>query len=166
MLDGFEEFPVDKSIRKIKVPIMHVELSLNVRYFIRGRDRLLRAVDQWVRGSGLTGKLAAAAQKIISGGRYLFFYHRSMAGKTNYCSCIIWKGPAFDAKLDISDLIIKTYYHDDFKKTVQDVYKEHLNALIGKKISNDNDQLKISLLELPRKGIEILKSYRWFLNNI
>jgi len=33
---------------------------------------------------------------------------------------------------------------------------EHLDSLIGKQISNDKDHLKKSLLELPKKGIEIL----------
>ena len=37
---------------------------------------------------------------------------------------------------------------------------EHLNRINGKQISNDKDDLKKSLLELPKKGIEILKSYR------
>ena len=70
------------------------------------------------------------------------------------------KEPTFDEKLDLSDLIIKTYYHNDFKRTAQEVYGEHLNALAGREISIDDDRIRSSMLELPKKGIEILKSYR------
>lgn len=162
MLDGFEEFPVDKEHSEIKVPIMHVELSLNVRYFIKGGEiGYCGLLINGVKGSGLTGKLAAAAAKGYVGRTIFVFLSQIDGGKKLITvPALFEKEPAFDGKLDISDLIIKTYYHDDFKKTVQEVYKEHLNALIGKKISNDKDQLKINILELPKKGIEILKSYR------
>jgi len=32
--------------------------------------------------------------------------------------------------------------------------------MTGKQISDNKDKLKVSLLELPKKGIEILKAYR------
>jgi hypothetical protein len=70
------------------------------------------------------------------------------------------KEPTFDEKLDLSDLIINTYFHADFKKSPQEVYKEHMCALIGKEISDDKDCLRRSILGLPAKGIEILKSYK------
>jgi len=161
ILDGFEEFPVDKEHSEIKVPIMHVELSLNVRYFIKGGEiGYCGLLINGVRGSGLTGKIAAAAAKGYIGKTIFVFLSRIDDGKKLITvPALFEKEPEFDRKLDISDLVIKTYYHDDFKKTAQEVYKEHLNALIGKKISNEKDQLKINILELPKKGIEILKSY-------
>jgi hypothetical protein len=162
MFEGFEEFPVDKEHSEIKVPIMHVELSLNVRYFIKGGEiGYCGLLINGVKGNGLRGKLAAAAAKGYIGRTIFVFLSKIDGGKKLITvPALFEKEPVFDRKLDLSDLIIKTYYHNDFKKTVLEVYKEHLNALMGKKISNDKDQLKISLLELPKKGIEILKSYR------
>jgi hypothetical protein len=57
-------------------------------------------------------------------------------------------------------LVINTYFHADFKKSPQEVYKEHKCALIGKEISDDKNRLCRDILELPAKGIEILKSYK------
>jgi hypothetical protein len=162
LLNGFEELAVDKEHSWLFVPIMHVELSLNARYFLRGGETgycgLL--IDD-VNGSGLRGRLAAAAAKSYIGRTiYVFISEVDGGKKLITVPALFEKEPTLDEKLDMSDLIIKTYYHNDFKRTAQEVYEEHLNALARRKISIDVDRLRSNLLELPRKGIEILKSYR------
>jgi hypothetical protein len=52
------------------------------------------------------------------------------------------------------------YYPEDFKKTVHEVYEEHMNALIGKKIRKDVAYLSRSILDLPTIALEILRCYR------
>ena len=161
-LEGFEELPVDIEHSEVKVPIMHVELALVARYFIKGGEiGYCSLLINDVKGSGLTGRLAAAAAKSYVGRTICIFISEISEGKKLITvPALFEKEPSFDEKLDLSDLIIKTYYHNDFKKSALEVYSEHLNALIGKQISNNKDSLKINLLELPKKGIEILKSYR------
>jgi hypothetical protein len=162
ILDGFEELAVDKEHSWLLVPIMHVELSLNARYFLRDAEMgYCGLLIDSVKGSGLTGRLAAAAAKSYIGRTiYVFISEVDGGKKLITVPALFEKEPTFDEKLDLSDLIIKTYYHNDFKRTVQEVYEEHLNALAGREISNDEDRIRANLLELPRKGIEILKSYR------
>ena len=162
ILEGFEELSVDKEHSEIKVPIMRVELALNVRYFIKGGEiGYCGLMINGVKGSGITGRLAAAAAKSYMGRTiFIFLSELDESKKLITVPALFEKEPAFDEKLDLSDLIIKTYYHNDFKKSALEVYSEHLNALIGKQISNNKDNLKINLLELPRKGIQILKSYK------
>jgi hypothetical protein len=141
---------------------MHVELALNARYFINsGEIGYCGLLINGVKGSGLTGRLAAVAAKNYIGRMiYCFVSHTIEGKKLITVPALFEKEPAFDGKLDLSDLIINTYYHNDFKRSAQEVHTEHLNALTGKQISKDKDDLKKSLLELPKKGIEILKSYR------
>jgi hypothetical protein len=162
ILEGFEELPVDKEHSEVKVPVMHVELALCARYFIKvGEIGYCSLLISEVKGSGLTGRLAAAAAKSYLGRIiYIFISEISDGKKLITVPALFEKEPSFDGKIDLSGLIIKTYYHNEFKKSAIEVYNEHLNALLGKQISNNNDKLKTSLLELPRKGIEILKSYR------
>ncbi len=161
-LEGFEELSVGKERSEVKVPIMHVELALKVRYFIKGGEIgycSLLICD--VKGSGLTGKLAAAAAKSYIGRNICIFISEISEGKKLITvPALFEKEPSFDGKLDLSDLVIKTYYHNEFKKNAIEVYNEHLNALIGKQIANNKDTLMINLLELPKRGIEILKSYK------
>jgi len=161
-LNGFEELSVDKEHSEVKVPIMHVELALNARYFINGGEvGYCSLLINGVKGSGLTGRLAAVAAKNYIGRTIFCFISKTREGKQLITvPALFEKEPSFDEKLDMSDLIINTYYHNDFKKSAAEVHKEHLNALAGKQISNDKDDLKKNLLELPKKGIEILKSYR------
>jgi hypothetical protein len=162
ILNGFEELSVDKEHSQLTVPIMHVELSLNARYFLRGGETgYCRLLIDGVKGSGLRGKLAAAAARSYIGRTiYVFISEVDSGKKLITVPALFEKEPTFDEKLDLSDLVIKTYYHNDFKRTAQEVYEEHLNALSGREISNDEDRIRSSLLELPKKGIEILKSYR------
>ncbi len=162
ILDGFEEITVDTEHSQINVPIMRVELSLKVSYFIKdGEMGYCGLLINGVRGNGLTGKLAAAAVKAYVG-RTIYIFLSEIAGgiKLITVPALYEKEPTYDGKVDLSNMIIKTYYHSDFKKSAAQVQQEHLNALIGKKIMYDKDHLKISLLDLPRKGIEILKSYK------
>jgi len=92
---------------------------------------------------------------------YFCFISKTCEGKKLITvPALFEKEPAFDEKLDLSDLIINAYFHNDFKRSAQEVHTEHLTASTGKQILNDRDDLKKSLLELPGKGIEILKSYR------
>lgn len=162
ILDGFEELSVDKEHSEVNVPIMRVELALNARYFIKGGEiGYCGLLIHSVKGSGITGRIAAAAAKSYIGRNiFIFISELDESKKLITVPALFEKEPVFDEKLDLSDLIIKTYYHNDFKKTAGEVYSEHLNALIGKRISHNKDNLKMSLLELPRKGIEILKSYK------
>ncbi len=161
-LNGFEELSVDKEHSQVKVPIMHVELVLDARYFIKGGEiGYCGLLINSVKGSGLTGRLAAAAAKKYIGRTIFCFISKTCEGKKLITvPALFEKEPAFDEKLDLSDLIINTYFHNDFKRSAQEVHTEHLTASTGKQILNDRDDLKKSLLELPGKGIEILKSYR------
>jgi len=162
ILDGFKELSVDKEHSQLIVPIMHVELSLNVRYFMKqGEMGYCGLLIDGVKGSGLRGRLAAAAaQSYIGRTIYVFISEVDGGKKFITVPALFEKEPTFDEKLDLSDLIIKTYYHNDFKRTAKEVCEEHLTALAGRKISIDEDKIRSSLLELPKKGIEILKSYR------
>jgi hypothetical protein len=163
LLNGFEELAVDKEHSWLMVPIMHVELSLNARYFMkRGETGYCGLSIDSVKGRGLRGRLAAAAAKSYIGRTiYVFITEIDGGKKLITVPALFEKEPTFDEKLDLSDLVIKTYYHNDFKITAQEVYEEHLNALAGRKISiDDEERMRSSLLELPKKGIEILKSYR------
>ncbi len=161
LIKGFEELVVDKQHSEIKIPIMHVELSFNVRYFLGKGVGYCRLLINGVNGKGLRGCIEAAAAKSYVG-RTIFVFLSELDGgkKLITVPALFEKEPTFDGKVDLSGLIINTYYHDEFKKTAQEVYKEHTDALAGKKICNDRDCLSISILELPEKGIEILKSYR------
>jgi hypothetical protein len=162
LLNGFEELSVDKEHSWLMVPIMHVELSLNARYFMkRGETGYCGLLIDSVKGSGLRGRLAAAAAKSYIGRTIYVFISEVEGGKKLITvPALFEKEPTFDEKLDLSDVIIKTYYHNDFKRIAQEVYGEHLNALAGREISIDEDRMRSNLLELPIKGIEILKSYR------
>ncbi len=161
LLNGFEELVVDKQYSEIKMPIMHVELSFNVRYFLGKGVGYCGLLINGVNGKGLRGSIEAAAAKSYVGRTIFVFLSELDSGKKLITvPALFEKEPTFDGKVDLSELIINTYYHDEFKKTAQEVYKEHMDAMMGKKICNDNDCLCQSILELPRKGIEILRSYR------
>ena len=160
--DGFEEIAVDKPRNEIRIPVMHVELSLNVRYFYnRSGVGYCGLLINEVNGNGLRGKIeAAAARDYVGRTIFVFLSELDDGKKLITVPALFEKQPTFNGSVDLSNLIIKTYYHDDFKRTPQDVYKEHLDALTGKKISNDCSRLCSSIIELPAKGLEILKAYR------
>jgi hypothetical protein len=162
ILNGFEELVVDKEHSRLNVPVMHVELSLYARYFMKqGEMGYCGLLIEDVKGSGLRGRLAAAAAKSYIGRTiYVFLSEVDGGKKLITVPALFEKEPTFDEKLDLSELVIKTYYHNDFRRTVQEVYEEHLSALAGKEISIDDERIRSDLLELPKKGIEILKSYR------
>ncbi len=162
ILDGFEELVVDKPRTEIKIPVMHVELSLNIRYFYnRSGVGYCSLLINEVNGNGLRGKIESAAARAYVGRIiYVFLSELDDGKKLITVPALFEKQPTFNGSVDLSNLVIKTYYHDDFKRTPQDVYKEHLDALTGKKISNDCGRLCSSIIELPEKGLEILKAYR------
>jgi hypothetical protein len=162
ILDRFLELEVDKQHSEIRLPIMHVELRMKVRYFTNDSGvGYCGLLIEDVRGTGLKGMIEAAAAKSYIGRTILVFLSKLENGKELITvPSLFEKQPTFNGKMDLSNLDINTYFHNDFKKTLYEVYKEHMDALIGKKISNDNDGLKNSILELPEKGIGILKSYR------
>lgn len=161
-LDGFDELSVAREHSEVKVPMLHVELALTARYFIKdGEMGYCRLLINSIKGTGIKGRIEAAAAKSYIGRTIFIFISQIADGKKLITvPALFEKEPRFDRKLDLRDITIKTYYHNDFRISVTEVYREHLNALIGKQISNNRDNLKISLLELPKKGIEILKSYR------
>lgn len=162
ILDGFEELAVDKEHSELKVPVMHVELLLDVRYYHNnGGVGYCGLLISEVNGKGLTGKIAAAAARCYIGRTIFVFLSELDDGKKLITvPALFEKEPSFDGSVDLSNIIIKTYYHNEFKKTPLEVYKEHMDALIGKKVCNDKDCLCRDILELPKKGIEILKAYR------
>ena len=161
-LKGFEELAVDKQQSEIKVPVMHVELSLSVRYFLNSAGvGYCGLLINGVEGKGLTGMIEAAAVRAYVGRTIFVFLSELEDGKKLITvPALFEKEPSFDSNVDLSGLVINTYYHDDFKKSAQEVYKEHMDALAGKKICGDRDCLCRSILELPQKGIDILRSYR------
>jgi len=53
----------------------------DVRYFMKGEKWILRLLIDGVKGSGLTGRLAAALQKSYIGRRSMFLYLKLMGGK-------------------------------------------------------------------------------------
>ncbi len=162
VLADFEEIAVDKERTEIKIPVMHVELSLNVRYFLnKSGVGYCGLLINRVNGNGLKGKIEAAVARAYVGRTvFVFMSELEDGNKLITVPALFEKQPTFDSKIDLSGFIIKTYYHGDFKKTPQEVYKEHMDALIGKKVRNDKDCLCRNILELPAKGIEILRSYR------
>ncbi|MCZ7399355.1 MAG: hypothetical protein O8C62_06685 [Candidatus Methanoperedens sp.] len=161
-LDGFLELNADNQHSEIKVPIMHVELSLRVRYFLNGNGvGYCGLLINGVNGKGFRGCIeAAAAQAYVGRTIFVFLSELDNGKKLITVPALFEKEPTFNGSINLSNLVIKTYYHNDFKKTAQEVYKEHMDALIGKKICNDKDCLCRDILELPKKGIEILKAYR------
>ncbi len=161
-LNGFEEIAVDKQRSEIKIPVMHIELSFNIRYF-RNESGVgyCGLLINGIKGNGLRGKVEAAAAKAYLGRTIFIFLSETDDGKKLITvPSLFEKEPSFDRKIDLSDFIINTYFQDDFKKTPQEVYKEHMNALTGRNIRTDSDNLRSSILELPIKGLEILRSYR------
>ncbi len=162
ILDGFKELTAEGQCSEIKVPMMHVELYFKVRYFLNmagvGYCGLLISE---VKGKGLKGKVEAVAAKSYIGRTvYVFLSELKDGKKLITVPALFEKEPTFDERFDLDDLIINTYFHADFKKSPQEVHKEHMCALLGKEISDDKDRLRRDILELPAKGIEILKSYR------
>lgn len=162
ILDGFEELAVDKQHSEIKIPVMHVELSLSVGYFLNSSGVGYCGLSiNGVNGKGLRGCIEATAARAYIGRTIFIFLSEFDDGKKLITvPALFEKEPSFDRGVDMSDFIIKTYYHGDFKRMAQEVYKEHMDALKDQKISKDNDHLRASIFELPNKGIEILKSFR------
>ena len=162
MLDGFEELTVDKQSSEMKLPMMHVELSFTVRYFLsKAGVGYCSLLISGVHGKGLKGKIEAAAAKTYIGRTILVFLSELDNGKRLVTiPALFEKEPAFAGNVDLSGFIINTYYSEDFKKTAGEVYKEHLNALKGSRVSDDRALLCKSILELPGKGIEILRNYK------
>ncbi|HEY9246534.1 MAG TPA: hypothetical protein VIO11_06790 [Candidatus Methanoperedens sp.] len=162
IISGFEELTVDKQHSLIKMPVMHVEMSLNIRYF-RNRAGVgyCGLLISEVKGKGLKGKVEAAAARAYVGRTiYIFLSEVDDGKKLITVPALFEKEPSFDKKVDLRDLIVKTYFHNNFKRTPQEVYEEHMNALIGKKICTDTDRLCQCILGLPEKGIEILRSIK------
>jgi hypothetical protein len=162
ILDSFEELTAEGQHSEFKVPLMHVELYFNVRYFMnRAGVGYCGLLISGVKGKGLKGKVEAVAAKSYIGRIiYVFLSELKDGKKLITVPALFEKEPTFDEKFDIDDLIINTYFHADFKKTLQEVHKEHMCALLGKEISDDKDRLRRDILELPAKGIEILQSYK------
>jgi hypothetical protein len=161
VLQGFEEIEVEIQQSHIKVPVMHLELSFNVRYFINDGDvgycDLLIAD---VQGKGFQGMMEAAVASKFKGRSVLVFLSLLEDGdKLITVPSLFEKEPSFDKKVDLSGLIINTYYPDDFRKTADEVQGLHLEKLKGKNIHNNRDVLRREIRELPNKGIEILKGY-------
>ncbi len=160
-LDGFEELGVDKQRSEIKIPITNVELTLNVRYFVGTGVGYCALLLTDVRGKGLRGFIKAAAAGVFVGRTIFVFLSELEDGKKLITvPALFEKEPEFNGSVDLSGLIVNTYYHGDFKRTEEDVYKEHMKAMEGKKIRNDKDYLCESILELPEKGLQILRAYR------
>ncbi|KCZ71926.1 hypothetical protein ANME2D_01982 [Candidatus Methanoperedens nitroreducens] len=162
VLEDFEEIAADKQHAEIKISVMHVELSIKVRYFISqsGIGYCVLLIDG-VKGKGLRGKVESAATKVYVGRAVLIFLSLLDDGKKLITvPALFEKEPTFSENVDLSNFIINAYFPDNLKKTTEEVYNEHLNFLKDKKISNNTDNLYKSILELPGEGLEILRSYR------
>lgn len=161
ILDGFEEIAADKQRSEVKVPLMHVELSFSVRYFLnRAGVGYCGLLISGIKGMGLKGKVeAVAAKRFIGRTVFVFLSELDDGKKLVTVPALFEKEPTFDERFDLDDLIVNTYFHADFKKTAQEVHQEHMCALAGRKISEDRERLYSDILELPAKGIEILRSY-------
>ena len=162
ILDGFEEIPADRQRSEIKVPLMHVELSFKVRYFLsKAGVGYCGLLISGAKGKGLRGKVEAVAAKSFIGRTVFVFLSELDDGKKLVTvPSLFEQEPTLDEKFNRDNFIINTYFHNDFKKTPQEVYQEHMCALAGKKVSGDRERLYSGILELPAKGIEILRSYR------
>jgi len=161
ILDGFEEVAADKQRSEVKVPLMHIELSFSVRYFLsRTGVGYCGLLIRGVKGNGLKGKVeAVAAKRFIGRTVFVFLSELEDGKKLVTVPALFEKEPTFDEKFELDDFIINTYFHNDFKKTPQEVYREHMCVLVGRKVSGDRERLYSGILELPAKGIEILRSY-------
>lgn len=162
VLQGFEEIEVEKQQSNLIVPMMHVELFLNVRYFINHGDvgycDLLIAD---VKGKGFQGMMEAAVASKFKGRSILVFLSLLENGdKLITVPSLFEKEPSFDKKVNLSGLTVNTYYPDDLRKTAEEVQRIHVENLKEKEIKNDRDVLCRELCELPGKGIEILKGYK------
>ena len=162
VIEGFEEIEVEEEQSQIKVPVMHIELSLDVRYFINHGDvgycDLLLAD---VKGKGLQGMLEASVASKFKGRSVLVFLSLlEDSDKLITVPSLFEKEPSFDKKVDLSGLIINPYYPDDFRKTADEVHLIHLEMLKGRNIHNNRDVLQREVRDLPGKGIEILKGYK------
>src|SRR5574337_250710 len=128
ILDGFEEVAADKQHSEIKVPLMHVELSFSVRYFLsRAGIGYCGLLISGVKGMGLKGKVeAVAAKKFIGRTVFVFLSELDDGKKLITAPALFEKEPTFDEKYDLDDFIVNTYFHNDFKKTAQEVCREHM----------------------------------------
>lgn len=159
ILKDFEEIIVDKPHSEMKISIMHVEISFEVRYFLNtsgiGYCSLL---IKGVKGKGLKGIIEAAAVRAYIGRSiYVFLSELENGRKLITVPALFEK----DTELkEVDGFIINTYYPDDLNRALQDIYREHINAIKDKAILKENNNLQKSLMELPEKGIEILRSIK------
>lgn len=164
-MEALEDFTEIKAVDRdseMKVPIMHVELSFKVRYFLNSSGVGYCSLSiRGVNGKGLRGMIEAAAAKSYIGRTIFVFMSELEDGKKLVTvPALFEKETSFDESVNLSEFIVNTYFSDDFKKTPQEILKEHMDALKGKKTINDSDFLCKSILELPKKGLEILRSSR------
>lgn len=162
VLQGFEEIDVEEQQSRIKVPVMHIELSLNVRYFINDGDvGYCDMLIADVKGKGFQGMMeASVASKFKERSVLVFLSLLEDGDKLITVPSLFEKEPSLDKKVDLSGLIINTYFPDDFRMTADEVHGIHLEKLTGKNIHNNRDVLRREIRELPSKGIEILKGYK------
>lgn len=162
ILDGFEEIKIDDSLSEMKLSIREVELFFTIRYFINNAGVGYSALTiKDVKGKGLRGSIEAAAAKIyVQRTIFVFLSELENEKKLITVPALFEKKASFNNKPDMSNLIINSYCHDDFKKTAGEVYKEHMTAFKSEKVIKDHNKLRASLLQLPAKGIEILQSVK------
>lgn len=159
---GFEEIEVGKQQSHLIVPIMHLELIFNVRYFINDGDvGYCDLLIEDVKGKGLKGMMEAAVASKFKGRSVLVFLSLLEDGnKLITVPSLFEKEPSFDEKVNLSGLIVNTYYPDDLRKTPDEVHGMHREKLKEKKCKNNREVLGREICELPDKGIEILKGYK------
>lgn len=162
VLNDFEEMVVDEHNSKLLVPVRHVEILYNVRYFINDSGvGYCSLLTEKVKGKGLKGKIEVIAAKAYIGRYILVFLSELTDGRRLVTvPALFEKEPTFDNEVELSDLIINTYYHDNLKKTPLEVLEEHMKALEGRSVSNDRELLRKDTLLLPKKGLEILNHIR------
>ncbi len=160
-LSGFEEIIVDKQDCDFKIPVMHIELCILIRYFMNNSGvGYCSLLINNAAGKGIKGMIEAAAAKAYIGRKIFVFLSELDNGKKLLTlPALFEKDPSFDGKADLNNFILNTYYHADFKRSPAEIYEEHMKALKDKKVSKDNNNLRKSILELPKTSIELLKHY-------
>ncbi|MCZ7358122.1 MAG: hypothetical protein O8C66_09400 [Candidatus Methanoperedens sp.] len=161
-LDYFKELAADIQHSEINIPIMDIELTLSVKYFLNdsGVGYCSLLINK-IHASGLKGNIeAAAAEAYVGRSIFIFLSELDDGLKLITVPALFEKQSCLDEKIYLANFIVNAYYPADFKKTAHEVYEEHMNALIGKKIRKDVAYLSRSILNLPTIALEILRCYR------
>ncbi len=158
VLNGFEEITVEAK-SEINISIMHVVIAFKIRYFLNNSGiGYCSLLIKGVRGKGLRGMMEAAAVRAYIGRNIYVFLSVLENGKKLITVPALFEKDVEPKEVD--DFIINTYYHNNLNRLLNEVYEEHKNALNGRALLKEKEYLRKNLMELPEKGIEILRTIR------